>query len=63
MSEVAKSLARTKRWTRLEYERLVDLGAFGPGDRLELLGGQLVVREPQGRPPHLAPVPTTTHRP
>jgi len=39
---------RTKRWTRLEYERLIDLGAFGPEDRLELLGGQLVVREPQG---------------
>ncbi len=39
---------RTKRWTRLEYERLIDLGAFGPNDRLELLGGQLVVREPQG---------------
>jgi Uma2 family endonuclease len=42
---------RTKRWTRLEYERLINLGAFGPEDRLELLGGQLVVREPQG-PPH-----------
>ena len=41
---------RTKRWTRLEYERLIALGAFGPEDRLELLGGQLVVREPQGRP-------------
>jgi Uma2 family endonuclease len=41
---------RTKRWTRLEYERLIDLGAFDPEDRLELLGGQLVVREPQGRP-------------
>ena len=41
---------RTKRWTRLEYERLIDLGIFGPGDRLELLGGQLVLREPQGRP-------------
>ena len=41
---------RMKRWTRLEYERLIDLGAFGPEDRLELLGGQLVVREPQGRP-------------
>jgi len=41
---------RTKRWTRLEYERLIDLGAFGPGERLELLGGQLVLREPQGRP-------------
>jgi hypothetical protein len=25
---------RTKRWTRLEYERLIDLGAFGPNDRL-----------------------------
>ena len=30
---------RTKRWTRLEHERLIDLGAFGPEDRLELLGG------------------------
>ncbi len=44
------SQIRTKRWTRLEYERLIDLGAFGPEDRLELIGGQLVVREPQGRP-------------
>jgi hypothetical protein len=41
---------RTKRWTRLEYERLIELGAFGPEDGLELLGGQLVVREPQARP-------------
>ena len=39
---------QTKRWTRVEYERLIDLGVFGPGDRLELLGGQLVVAEPQG---------------
>jgi Uma2 family endonuclease len=44
------SQARTKRWTRLEYERLIDLGAFGPEERLELIGGQLIVREPQGRP-------------
>ena len=49
MSQVARSPARTKRWTCLEYERLVDLGAFGPEERLELIGGQLVVREPQGR--------------
>jgi len=33
---------RTKRWTRLEYERLVNLGGFQPGDRVELVGGQLV---------------------
>jgi Uma2 family endonuclease len=41
---------RTKRWTRLEYERLVDLGALGPDDRIELVGGDLLVREPQGSP-------------
>ena len=38
----------TRRWTRVEYERLVDLGVFQPGERLELLDGLLVVREPQG---------------
>lgn len=42
------STIQTKRWTRVEYERLIDLGVFGPGDRLELLGGQLIVAEPQG---------------
>jgi len=47
---MADSEIRTKRWTRLEYERLIDLGAFGPEERLELVGGQLVVREPQGSP-------------
>ena len=44
------SSVRTKYWTRVEYERLVDLGAFRPGERLELVGGALVVREPQGGP-------------
>jgi Uma2 family endonuclease len=40
----------TKRWARVEYERLVDLAVFQPGDRVELIGGQLVVQEPQGSP-------------
>ena len=39
---------RTRRWTRVEYERLIELGVFRPDERLELLDGQLVVREPQG---------------
>ncbi len=47
---MAISSPRIKRWTRVEYERLVDLGAFLPGDRLELVGGHLLVREPQGGP-------------
>lgn len=36
-----------KRWNRVEYERLVDLGLFR-SDPVELIGGQLVVAEPQG---------------
>jgi len=39
---------RTRRWTRTEYERLVDQGIFREDERLELLDGLLVVREPQG---------------
>lgn len=38
----------TRRWTRVEYERLVELGVFRPGERLELIDGALVVSEPQG---------------
>ena len=41
---------RTRRWSRVEYERLVDIGVFKPGERLELLDGLLVVREPQNAP-------------
>jgi len=45
----------TKRWARVEYERVVDQAVFQPGDRVELVGGQLLVREPQGSP-HAVPV-------
>ena len=37
-----------RRWTRVEYDRLIDLGIFQPGEHLELLGGHLIVSEPQG---------------
>src|SRR6266540_2146 len=39
---------RTRRWSRAEYERLVDLGVFQPGEAIELIGGELMVAEPQG---------------
>jgi len=39
---------RTRRWTRVEYEKLIDLGIFQPGEPIELIGGELVVAEPQG---------------
>jgi Uma2 family endonuclease len=41
---------RMRRWTRIEYDRLIELGIFRPGDKVELLGGQLCVAEPQNSP-------------
>src|SRR2546422_1628965 len=38
---------RIRRWTRREYERMIDRGIFRPDDRLELIDGQMVVKEPQ----------------
>lgn len=47
---MARAAVRTRHWSRIEYERLIELGVFHENERLELLGGQLVVREPQGSP-------------
>jgi Uma2 family endonuclease len=38
----------TRRFTRFEYDRLIEQGFFDEDERIELLDGQLVVREPQG---------------
>lgn len=39
---------KPRRWRRVEYERLIEVGFFPPGDPVELVGGQLLVAEPQG---------------
>jgi len=49
MASAIERHVRTRRWRRVEYDRLVDLGMFA-GERLELLDGLLAVREPQGSP-------------
>jgi len=49
MASVIEPDLKTRRFRRVEYDRLVDLGMFA-GERLELLDGLLVVREPQGSP-------------
>jgi Uma2 family endonuclease len=38
---------QTKRWTRMEYERMADLGLFSPDERVELLQGEIVTMTPQ----------------
>jgi hypothetical protein len=45
---------RTHRWTRAAYDRLIEVGVFQPGDPVELLGGELVVAEPQSSPHYTA---------
>jgi hypothetical protein len=39
---------RIRRFSRVEYEKLIDLGVFQPGEQIELIGGELMVAEPQG---------------
>jgi Uma2 family endonuclease len=50
--------ARTRRFTRAEYERLIELGVFRPGEPVELIGGDLMVAEPQG-PAHYTAIQKT----
>lgn len=38
----------SRRWTRAEYQRLLDVGVFREGERLELLDGEILVMSPQG---------------
>jgi Uma2 family endonuclease len=45
---MARVEIKTRRWKRVEYERLIESGFFQPGDPIELVGGQLIVAEPQG---------------
>lgn len=45
---MAEYAIQTRRFTRAEYDHLIDLGFFQPSDRVELIGGQLMVAEPQG---------------
>jgi Uma2 family endonuclease len=41
---------RTRRWTRKEYDRLVDIGFLHEDEPIELIGGQMIVAEPKGSP-------------
>lgn len=47
---MGEATVRARRWTRLEYERLAEADMLGPEDRIELLGSELIVKEPQHGP-------------
>ncbi len=42
------SAVRRRRWTRVDYDRVIGAGGFGPEDRIELLDGELWEMTPQG---------------
>lgn len=45
---------RTRRWTRSEYHRLAEVGVLRDNEPVELIGGELIVAEPKGRPHQIA---------
>lgn len=42
------SMILVRRWSREEYERMVDGGIFAPGERAELVDGEVLAMTPQG---------------
>jgi len=45
-----EDLPRTRRWKRIEYDRLVELGVLHEDEPVELIGGNLIVAEPKSSP-------------
>ena len=58
MRAMATYETRTRRFSRAEYERLIELGIFQPSEEIELIDGQLLVAEPQGAAHYAAIVKT-----
>ena len=45
---MADPATRSYRWSRETYDRAVEAGIFGPGDRIELIDGDILTMAPQG---------------
>ncbi len=41
---------QTKRWTRLEYDRMAEVGIFSQDDRVQLIEGDILTMTPQNSP-------------
>src|SRR5215813_1403009 len=58
MGAMTDGETQTRRYTRAEYEKLVDLSVSPPSEALELIGGELMNAEPQG-PAHYTAIRKT----
>ncbi|MGH7233770.1 MAG: Uma2 family endonuclease [Nitrospiraceae bacterium] len=47
---MANTTVQTRRWTRHEYDRMVELGLLRPDERVELLEGEIITVTPQNSP-------------
>ena len=47
---MAEMSPQHRRWTRAEYDHLVEIEFLEPDDKIELLGGYMIVREPKAPP-------------
>jgi Uma2 family endonuclease len=59
MGAMAGYETRTRRFTRAEYDRLIECGVLHEDESVELIGGELIVAEPQGAAHYTAIVKTT----
>jgi hypothetical protein len=44
MGAEAMSPVQVKRWTREDHDRMIDAGIFTPGERVELIDGEIIER-------------------
>ncbi len=49
-TDAVETVTRARRWSRLEYHRLADAEIVGADEHIELIGGHMIVKEPQHRP-------------
>jgi Uma2 family endonuclease len=50
MATIGEPPLPTRGLKRVEYERLVECGLLGPDDKIELIDGRMIFREPEGSP-------------
>lgn len=58
--QLTSSLPERRRWTREEFERAGELGLFQPGERLELIGGEVISKVTPQKSPHATAIRLTT---
>lgn len=51
---MATAKIKPKRWSRAEYDRMIEAGVFEPGERIELIDGEIVTMTPQNGPHAMA---------